>query len=115
VKLLEALLESTPQLYVQAVLLIKSTPATDSSSFVLLVVSLAFSVLSIAFAQSKKLDSMVGHTASRRQYCGLMLYFIADAILRATAFAAVFEVQGIYILCWIGTWYLIELITLLLM
>lgn len=111
-KLLEALLESTPQLYVQGIVLIRHTGSTSSGSFVILIMSLGFSVLSIAFSQAMKLNAMLGQTASYPRYAGAALYFLADAVLRSVAFAAVFHMHGVYVAVWLGAWFVLDMIVI---
>lgn len=74
--------------------------------------SLGFSVLSIAFSQAMKLNAMLGQTASYPRYAGAALYFLADAVLRSVAFAAVFHMHGVYVAVWLGAWFVLDMIVI---
>jgi hypothetical protein len=84
---------------------------SSSVTFKLLVFSLVISVLSISFAETRKLLAMLGGGSQDRitAYSTTLAYFTSDAVFRAAAFAGIFVAQGAYLAAWIGGWVAIDL------
>ena len=92
-KLLEAVFESMPQLYIQTIVIVLGLVQGGSGlAGAGVYISVALSVLSITQAVGGKTVEMLGGTAaaSTTRLAGTMLYYIADAVSRALGVAVLF-------------------------
>eukprot|EP00729_Bicosta_minor_P012709 gene12709-17780_t len=116
-KLLEALLESVPQLYIQLTVLLrgivpaKAADGTAESAFVIGWISVGISVLSIAYATTSKYMGMVDAWGETKAVVCTFVYFLADALSRALAVALVAATMGGTTLVWcIIGWVLLDVV-----
>lgn len=114
-KLLEALLESVPQLYVQFTALFTGVVArvdqdgNTESAFVVAWLSITISLLSIAYATTAKYAGMLDIWDKPRSVASLFVYFLADASARALAVALVAATMNAYTLfAWAFAWLMVD-------
>ena len=91
-KLLEAVLESMPQLVITCALLVTGI-INSNDEFALFVglLSIAFSATSATFAVTVKLLSLFGEAFSILHVAGIALYFLCDCLVRALSLGVIFE------------------------
>ena len=111
-KLFETLLESIPQLYIQAVLLLWHTDTgAGGTDAVVVAVSLAFSLLSIATVQTQKTLALLGRAGWLScRAGGTLLFYLADSVLRATVVALAVEVYAELSVALVAAWFSVDLL-----
>jgi hypothetical protein len=105
-KLIEAVLESMPQLYIQAAVVLLGLVNGPEP-----LVSIVISILSTAYAVTHKLLQITGVKAREQPLAaaGTALFFVADSTSRAFAVAMVVAAQGVHVVTWAGVYLAVEL------
>ena len=91
-KLLEAVLESMPQLFVACTLLVTGIiDFNDKFALFVGILSIAFSAISATWAVTTKLLALFGEPYNIFHIVAMALFFLADCLLRAISLGVIFE------------------------